>query len=244
MLNSSNMTPINNESVVQQVINKIMDAIIAGELKPGEKIPTELELIELLHVSRNSLRSAIQTLRAYGVLEVRRPEGTFVCDKVIPQLLHPMIYTIMLSNDKTAAKDIVDLRLIIDFGVSTLIIRRGLSKEDEARLEAIYADMVDKLMAEDYDLDAIVQVDMDFHVAMAEATHNSMVVMLNKFLLNLTSESRYRTIRRIFELNDREYLVKTHRIHLDVIEGKPGTNLEEALEYSYLYWKDSYNCNW
>ncbi len=51
MLNSSNMTPINNESVVQQIINKIMDAIIAGEMKPGEKIPTELELIKLLHVT-------------------------------------------------------------------------------------------------------------------------------------------------------------------------------------------------
>lgn len=51
MLNSSNMTPINNESVVQQIINKIMDAIIAGEMKPGEKIPTELELIKLLLVT-------------------------------------------------------------------------------------------------------------------------------------------------------------------------------------------------
>lgn len=241
MLNGSNMTPINNESVVQQIINKIMDAIIAGEMKPGEKIPTEMELIKLLNVSRNSLRSAIQTLRAYGILEVRRPEGTFVCNKVTPHLLHPMIYTIMLNNDKTAAKDIVDLRQVIDFGVSNLLIQRGLSKEDEAHLEEIYIDMVEKLMADDYDLDAIVQVDMDFHVAMAEATHNSMVVMLNKFLLNLTSESRYRTVHRIFELNDREYLVKTHRMHLDAIKGKAGIDLKEALEYSYLYWKDSYN---
>jgi len=234
-------TPVMNESVVQQVINKITDAIIAGELKPGDRLPTELELIETFHVSRNSLRSAIQTLRAYGVLEVRRPEGTFVCEKVTPQLLHPMIYTILLNQDATASKDIIDLRQIIDYGVSNLIVQRGLAAEDEAHLEEIYADMVKKLRAEDYDLNAIVKVDMDFHVAMAEATHNSMVVMLNEFLLNLTSESRYRTIRRCFEVDDREYLVKTHRAHLDAIERKPGTNLEEALEYSYYYWKDSYN---
>lgn len=240
MLNSSNMTPINSESVVQQVINKIMDAIIAGELKPGEKIPTEMELNKLLNVSRNSLRSAIQTLRAYGILEVRRPEGTFVCDKVTPQMLHPMIYTIILNNDETAAKDVLDLRQVIDFGIANLLIQRGLSEEDEARMEAIYADMVEKLMAEDYDLDAILQVDNDFHVALAEATHNPMVVMLNNFLMNLTSEARHRTLHKIFELNDREYLVKTHRLHLDVVERKPGVSLEEALEYSYLYWKDSY----
>lgn len=240
MLNSSNMTPINSESVVQQVINKIMDAIIAGELKPGEKIPTEMELNKLLNVSRNSLRSAIQTLRAYGILEVRRPEGTFVCNKVTPQMLHPMIYTIILNNDKTAAKDVLDLRQLIDFGIANLLIQYGLSEEDETRMEAIYADMVEKLMAEDYDLDAILQVDNDFHVALAEATHNPMVVMLNNFLMNLTSEARHRTLHKIFELNDREYLVKTHRLHLDVVERKPGVSLEEALEYSYLYWKDSY----
>ena len=234
------MTPINSESVVQQVINKIMDAIIAGELKPGEKIPTEMELNKLLNVSRNSLRSAIQTLRAYGILEVRRPEGTFVCDKVTPQMLHPMIYTIILNNDKTAAKDVLDLRQLIDFGIANLLIQYGLSEEDETRMEAIYADMVEKLMAEDYDLDAILQVDNDFHVALAEATHNPMVVMLNNFLMNLTSEARHRTLHKIFELNDREYLVKTHRLHLDVVERKPGVSLEEALEYSYLYWKDSY----
>lgn len=242
MLSSGSMnTPINNESVVQQVINKITDAIIAGELKPGDRIPTELELAEAFHVSRNSLRSAIQTLRAYGVLEVRRPEGTFVCEKATPQMLYPMILSIIVNNDKTAVKDIVQLREIIDYGVSNLIVQRGLEPEDEANLEEIYADMVEKLRAEDYDIEAIVAVDMAFHVAMAEATHNSMVVMLNEFLLNLTSESRYRTIRKCFELNDREYLVKTHRAHLDAIKKLPGTNLEEALEYSYYYWKDSYN---
>ena len=65
--------------------------------------------------------------------------------------------------------------------------------------------------------------------------------MLNDFLLNLTSESRYRTIKKIFEENDREYLEKTHRMHLDALEKKPGSNIEEALEFSHYYWKNSYN---
>ena len=67
MKESKLFTPVGGESVVQQVINKITDAIVSGELRPGDRLPPELELIEDMHVSRNTLRAAIQTLRAYGV---------------------------------------------------------------------------------------------------------------------------------------------------------------------------------
>ena len=148
MFSTNNMsTPIKNESVVQQVINKITDAIIVGELKPGDKLPTEMELISSLHVSRNSLRSAIQTLRAYGVLEVRRPEGTFVCSGFSPQMLNPMLYSILLQNGD-ASKDLVGLRRIIDTGVSKLVIAQGLTREAIKGLEASYDKLVKLLLAE------------------------------------------------------------------------------------------------
>lgn len=241
MKNRKNMmTPVSNESVVQQVINKITDAILAGELKPGDRLPPELELISAFHVSRNSLRSAIQTLRAYGVLEVRRPEGTFVCSNFSPQMLNPMLYSIIL-HERDSYKDLTGLRQIIDMGISKLVINRGLSQEEVEALERQYDKFMGLLMAEDYDIQAIAEADMGLHELIAEATHNSLAVMLNDFLLNLTSESRYRTIKKVFEENDREYLEKTHRMHLDALEKKPGSNIEEALEFSHYYWKNSYN---
>lgn len=241
MKNRKNMmTPVSNESVVQQVINKITDAILAGELKPGDRLPPELELISAFHVSRNSLRSAIQTLRAYGVLEVRRPEGTFVCSNFSPQMLNPMLYSIIL-HERDSYKDLTGLRQIIDMGISKLVINRGLSREETEALERQYDKFIGLLMAEDYDIQAIAEADMGLHELIAKATHNSLAVMLNDFLLNLTSESRYRTIKKIFEENDREYLEKTHRMHLDALEKKPGSNIEKALEFSHYYWKNSYN---
>lgn len=241
MKNRKNMmTPVSNESVVQQVINKITDAILEGELKPGDRLPPELELISAFHVSRNSLRSAIQTLRAYGVLEVLRPEGTFVCSNFSPQMLNPMLYSIIL-HERDSYKDLTGLRQIIDMGISKLVINRGLSREETEALERQYDKFIGLLMAEDYDIQAIAEADMGLHELIAKATHNSLAVMLNDFLLNLTSESRYRTIKKIFEENDREYLEKTHRMHLDALEKKPGSNIEEALEFSHYYWKNSYN---
>ena len=73
------MAPIKSESLVQEVINRITEAIISGDLAPGDQLPTELELMSI-GVSSNTVREAIRTLIAYGVVEIRRPEGTFVCD--------------------------------------------------------------------------------------------------------------------------------------------------------------------
>ena len=239
MNESSLLSPVGGESVVQLVINKITDAIISGELKPGDRLPPELELISAMHVSRNTLRAAIQTLRSYGVREVRRPEGTFVCDHFSPQMITPMLYSIILAK-QDSYQDLIGLRRIIDMGTSKLVIQQGLPEEEAAELERLYAELVKLLMAEEPDIEAITAADLRFHDGVAKATHNDLAVMLHDFILNLTTESRLRTNRRIFEADGRDYLVKVHRMHLDALEGKPGSDIDEALDFSYFYWKDSY----
>lgn len=234
------MTPIKNESLVQRIINKITDSIIAGELKPGDKLPTEMELIAAFQVSRNTVREAIRTLIAYGVVEIRRPEGTFVCDGFSNKMINPLLYRIILQKEDSY-KDLLGLRQIIESGIYRLILAQGLSDEEVEQLESINAELETKLRREDYDIEDISDADMAFHKAIAETTHNSLVVMIHDFVADLTSESRHRTIEKVFEENDREYLVRTHRMALDALEKKPGSDVDEALRYSYYYWKDSYN---
>ena len=239
MKESTLLSQVGGESVVQQVINKITDAIISGELKPGDRLPPELELIEAMHVSRNTLRAAVQTLRAYGVLEVRRPEGTFVCESFSPQMINPMIYRVIFA--KQDSQELIGLRKILDMGISKLVIQQGLSEERRAKLEALYEDLVRELRAKKPNLETIAEADLRFHDGVAKATHNELAVTINNLLHDLTTESRLRSIRRIYENNDSEYLVRVHRKHLDALEGKPGADIEEALDYSYLYWKDSFD---
>ena len=59
---------IKSESVVQQIIDSLVEAMIRKELKPGDQIPTEMELAERLGVGRNSVREAIKILVYFGVL--------------------------------------------------------------------------------------------------------------------------------------------------------------------------------
>lgn len=239
MNDSTLLSQVGGESVVQQIINKITDAIVSGELKPGDRLPPELDLIEAMHVSRNTLRAAVQTLRAYGVLEVRRPEGTFVCDSFSPQMINPAIYHVILARQDS--QELVGLRKILDMGISKLIIQQGLSEERTAKLEALYEDLVRELQAEKPNLEEIAQADLRFHDGIASATENELAVTLNNILQDLTTGSRLRSIHRIYDNNDSEYLIRVHRMHLDALEKKPGSDIDEALAYSYLYWKDSFD---
>lgn len=240
MKEASLLGQIGGESVVQKIINKITDAIVSGDLKPGDRLPPELELIEAMHVSRNTLRAAVQTLRAYGVLEVRRPEGTFVCERVTPQMFNPMLYSIIMAN-QGADKDIIGFRKILDMGISKLVIQQGMTEEEQMELERLYQEMVKKIREEHPDIRGVVAADLRFHDGIAKATHNELAVQFNDFLLNLTEESRIRSVQRIFDNQDREYLVDVHRMHLDALEKKPDSDIDKALDYSYLYWKDSFD---
>ena len=69
---------IKRESTLEVIVQQIKDQIKKGILKPGEKLPSERKLADLLRVSRASIREAIQALAFSGYLEVNQGKGTFI----------------------------------------------------------------------------------------------------------------------------------------------------------------------
>ena len=68
------------KSVVDQVADGIISRIIDGSLHPGDKLPTEMELCRQFGAGRNSVREAVKKLQAYGILYIKRADGTFVSE--------------------------------------------------------------------------------------------------------------------------------------------------------------------
>ena len=118
---------INRSSVVQRVIDRLTEAIVSGELKPGDRIPTEMELAEQMGVARNSIREAVKILVYIGVLEIRRADGTFVCDGFSESLIDPMVYGIILNQQNE--QELNELRTMIESGVMRLAIEKASDKE-------------------------------------------------------------------------------------------------------------------
>ena len=88
---TKSIRPLNRESVTSSIINRLTDLLISGELKPGDKLPTEMELAEQLGVGRNSVREAIKMLSYLGVIEIRRGIGTFVANSMPESVVNPLI---------------------------------------------------------------------------------------------------------------------------------------------------------
>ena len=106
------LKPINSTSVVQRVIDSLTEAMISKQLRPGDKIPTEIELANTLGVGRNSIREAIKILVYLGVLEIRRAEGTFVCEGFSESMIDPMLYGIILDTSNSY-ENLIELREIM-----------------------------------------------------------------------------------------------------------------------------------
>ncbi len=228
-------TAAGKSSTVDSIMNRILDGILTGEYKAGDKLPTEAQLTEMFGVSKNTLREAIKILVAYGVVEIRRPEGTFIASGLNPKMLSPIIYSTLISG--AASEDITGLRRVIDMGVCLLIMQRGLSDEHRLELERNYADYEKLCRAEDPDVAAIVEKDNAFHRVLARATENELVRTLHDFVLDLTIPSRHRAIELSKAENNMEYLCQSHRMTLDMVAGKSDTSLEEMIDFTYIYWK-------
>ena len=98
------------KSVVDQVMDGIISQIIDGTLHPGDKLPTEMELCKQFGAGRNSVREAVKKLQAYGILYIKRADGTFVSENYNQKMLDPMLYSIILQ--KNSWQEFVELRWI------------------------------------------------------------------------------------------------------------------------------------
>ena len=130
-----------NKSVVERVVDQITNAIINGELLPGDKLPTEPELCETFNVGRNSVREAIKILEAYGVVEIKRASGTYVRKEYNYKMLYPILYGIILQKD--SKRQIVELRKVIDVGV----LQEAMRKMEDEDIQLL-SDNVKKMQEE------------------------------------------------------------------------------------------------
>lgn len=228
----------NQVSAVDVVINKIVDGVLTGIYKPGDKLPTEIQLAEMLSMSKNTVREAIKILVAYGAIEIRRPEGTFITESFTPRMLNPVIYSLLFS--KGNAEDMLGLRRMIDTGVFMLILQQGLTAEDELDLE-MQNDRYSALALEtEPNVDAVAEADMTFHKMLAAATHNELVQVFHDYVADLTAESRMRVVKMCRKEGNMQYLVDVHRMTLDLVERRSSHSLEETIDFSYFYWKSTY----
>lgn len=151
----------------EKVANNIKKLIIDQELKPGDKLPNEIDLAEKLNVSRSTIREAIKILISMNILEIRRGKGTFVCEK--PGIAaDPLGVTFM--NKKDLLLYLFETRLIIEPEMAALAASRA-SEKNIRILEEVFLKMkMDIMEGKDH-----TKADITFHNIIAKSTQNPII---------------------------------------------------------------------
>ena len=227
------LQPLASKSVVDRIIDRLTQAIVDRQLKPGQKIPTEIELCESMQVGRNSVREAIKVLVTMGVLEIRRSEGTFVTRGFSERMLDPLVYGLLL--EKGDSYSIIELRLLFEAG----IIRLAIEKRTEQELRELHSaleQMVD-VVTNERELDDVLAADCAFHRVLVKMVKNPLVEKVNVVIERLTKPSRKNATRRLMEANGASCFLSRHQEIVKIIRERDIRSVDSVIDKHFRNWR-------
>jgi len=178
--------PIHRNKVYQAVARQL-ERHITEDLKPGDLLPSERELVQMLEVSRGSVRDAIRSLELMGLIEPRQGVGTVVCSPGA-RAANPLANA--LVNKQKQVVELIDVRKMIE---PHLAGRAALhASRDEI------ADMEDILLRQEAKVrrgELAVEEDSEFHYSIALASNNSAVLKVVDVLMDLLRDTREHSLQ-------------------------------------------------
>ena len=170
-------------AVTDEAIEKIKAMIVAGDLRPGDRLPREADLAKRLGLSRNSLREAVKALSLIRVLDVRQGDGTYVTSLAPQLLLDALNFIVDFHRDDTVL-EFFEVRRILEPAATALAAQR-MTDDDVHELRKVLADLSDEA-----DIDELVANDLDFHHRIASGTGNALLSSLIDSLSGPTTRAR------------------------------------------------------
>ena len=190
------------------VVNNIRHKIQRGELvEVGDRLPVEADLAKELNVGRSSLREGIKILTAYGVVESRQGEGTFITDNVARNFFEFMGFFPSKENSECRT----ELRRVIEVGNIAAIYDR-VTPEQSNEIEQL-VDVFD----EEHTIDEYVEADYNFHNMLIEITGNPMLIQVNNMIAQMRRDLLYRMFSHPEIIQDARF---SHRQIFRPPEGK------------------------
>ncbi|MDQ0337600.1 GntR family transcriptional repressor for pyruvate dehydrogenase complex [Caldalkalibacillus uzonensis] len=161
-----NVEKITPKKISEQVAEQLEQWIISQHLQPGDKLPSVRQLCDMFDVGRSAVRDAITTLKGKGILEVKQGEGAFIRSFDSAQLFEQL-----LLLDKQDLTDVFNVRKILEVGSAELASTSRTAAHVQQMEKALQ-------MLENSDSLEDWEADYAFHMAIAEATRNKVIIRL------------------------------------------------------------------
>lgn len=211
---------VQSSRLYEQIVEQIEQSVQKGDLKPGDQLPAERELAQQFGVSRTAVREAVKALREKGLVEAYPGKGTFITSGSS----NPMRQSLdrMLKSGQTdATSSLVEVREILEPEIAALAALRATEENLNSLREAVAV-----MDAAKRDPDAYIEADLDFHLELAEAAANPLILSLIDSIVGILREQRM----RIFEVDggpDRGQ--HHHKKILEAMEHQDAQGAREAM---------------
>lgn len=184
---NSDFATVRRNKVYEDVARQI-ERLILKKLRPGDKLPSERELADLLSVSRSSIRDAIRSLELRGMVEPRQGAGTIVCEISSNNVANPLANA--LKRKEEHISELLDFRKILEPPLASRAATHA-SPDEIAEMEEILKRQEEKLRAGE----SAIAEDSEFHYTIALASGNSVVLKVLDILMDLLRDTRERTLQ-------------------------------------------------
>ena len=228
-------TKLPKESISDVIIKRITDALINGDLKPGDKIPTEIEFSKNMGISRNAVREAIKVLVAFGILEVRRSEGTFVVQDYNPKLMDSMIYGMILSEH--TLEELLEYKIANAYSV-TLLAMKNATPETLSELRKIGEKFLEISQKKPANKEEMYEVAVQFNMYIASMVHNRLVVQMDDMVHRMAAFTRFKAIDVSIQEGRPEALPENYMMEVEVLESGDRSRIVELMDARLKLWKE------
>jgi len=213
---------ISPKKISDEIIEQFKTLLSKGELKPGDELPSERELAELIGVSRPPLREALNALQAMGFIEIRPRSKILVKSLAENSLLDPL--STMIGEDAGKLFELLEIRGVMEGWTASAAAQRA-TPADIAKLEAIIRkDQANFRRGKD---DA--RTDADFHVAISLAAHNTLFSHLIASFYHLLWDTQKMSRKKIFQKKENRKRIAEQ--HLSILEAiKAGESRRASAE--------------
>jgi len=232
---STLLTPKPNKSSADYVITNIKELLLTKKIMPGDKLPSEMELAKFLSVSRGSVREAMKILSAFGIVEIKRGDGTYVSLNIDGKVLFdPLLFSFILTQ--AGVDELKELRLILEKDVIRLVIKNATDADIQTLRKC--HDAMETLKSDNEKIfnEELLRCELEFHQIQGRITKNKLLEKIYNFVLEYFRPYIALGIQKhaYGSLESKE----THKNILEAIEKRDIIAGEKAVESSVEVWTD------
>jgi GntR family transcriptional regulator, transcriptional repressor for pyruvate dehydrogenase complex len=204
----------------EQIVQQIEESVLNGSLKPGDQLPAERDLAQRLGVSRTAVREAVKALREKGLVEAYSGRGTFITDGTSHAARQSFDLMVKIGQPE-GSPHLTELRLILEPGIAALAASRAGEEHLAAMREAVT--VMDRAQRNP---EVYIEADLDFHLALAEAAANPLILSLIDSIVGLLRQQRM----KIFNVEGGPQRGQVHHKHiLEAIERRDAETARFAM---------------